>query len=612
MKLSIIIPYYNANNIEEYTAELLFTLEQQLTEEVEVILVDDGSPEPFEMDGFPWVKVIRKENGGVSSARNRGLEEATGEYIAFIDADDMVSEDYIQTIFNKMPFDYLDMSWQSLPGGQQFDVRLYNDSDRLKNPSAVTRAFNRNAIGNVRFNENKKAAEDAQFIKEVCKPEMKVAVATNYLYFYRTYTPNSLTKRFSTGDMETKRIVYHYQHITADMTDLLAEIKRENEHNEVYVLTEKCDLPELNNYAKVMTPRKVNGNELRGEPTKCFVQIEPPPEVDVIIYTSQSSINGIYTWIYAFCHQLHDKYDIAVIHEHFNGEMISRLQDVAYVRRNGDPIKCKTLLMMRINDPIPVNIRFERSIQVVHSTKLNNDWKIPTDRDLVIPVSETVRASWGLSEKPILNLTYSDGNKNALNLISATRLRTKEKGVERMRRLVEKLNEANIPFVWYCYSDLDPCIPGITHKAMTTNIRSEIARADYLVQLSDSEGFCYSIVEALEEGTAVITTPLPVLSEIGFENFIHGYIFGFDMQGDVNDLKTVPQFEYRYNNGLLRSKWLNLLGKGTLAEGPLTICCTRRFRDMQQDRYVEVGEVLTVNHRRAKEILECGYATLME
>ena len=60
MKLSIIIPYYDGNGIDGYTAELLFTLEQQLTEDVEVIVVDDGSPKPFDMDGFPWVKVIRK------------------------------------------------------------------------------------------------------------------------------------------------------------------------------------------------------------------------------------------------------------------------------------------------------------------------------------------------------------------------------------------------------------------------------------------------------------------------------------------------------------------------------------------------------------------------
>ena len=83
MKLSIIIPCYNA---EPFIHELLDCLAKQMAKSVEVIVVDDGSRVPFHTDhGF--VKVIRKENGGVSSARNMGIENATGEYIAFIDAD---------------------------------------------------------------------------------------------------------------------------------------------------------------------------------------------------------------------------------------------------------------------------------------------------------------------------------------------------------------------------------------------------------------------------------------------------------------------------------------------------------------------------------------------
>ena len=241
MKLSIIIPFYN---VQPYTDQLLDCLLPQITDDIEVILVDDGSKVPYSTE-YEWCKVYRQNNRGVSSARNVGLQYATGEYISFIDADDLVSDDYVQRILKKIPFDWLEMSWRSLPGGPQFSAKLNSESDRLSNPSSVTRAFRRDYIGNVRFNEQKDAAEDAEFIKAVCKPDGSVKVVTDYLYFYRTYTPNSLTKRYLSGDTNTKRIIYHYKHVTEDMTDLHEDIRKEYQKHEVILLTEQCDIPEL-------------------------------------------------------------------------------------------------------------------------------------------------------------------------------------------------------------------------------------------------------------------------------------------------------------------------------------------------------------------------------
>ena len=96
VKLSIIIPYYKTF---EMTARLLGGLWEQLTDDVEVIVVDDGCNETF-LDMFEYdIKVIHlKENGGVSKARNIGIKEAQGEYIAFIDSDDMVTMDYVEQL----------------------------------------------------------------------------------------------------------------------------------------------------------------------------------------------------------------------------------------------------------------------------------------------------------------------------------------------------------------------------------------------------------------------------------------------------------------------------------------------------------------------------------
>ena len=113
MRLSIIIPYYNA---KPYTDELLDVLAPQMSDQVEVILVDDGSPEPFTTE-HKWVQVVRKDNGGCASARNVGINLAKGDYISFLDADDLVPKYFVERLFKKFdekPYDVIDFSWKSL------------------------------------------------------------------------------------------------------------------------------------------------------------------------------------------------------------------------------------------------------------------------------------------------------------------------------------------------------------------------------------------------------------------------------------------------------------------------------------------------------------------
>ena len=105
MKLSIIIPYYDTY---ELTKILLTELQRQFVDGVEIILVDDGCNET-RLDAFDFLKIIHLDkNYGASHAWNVGLAVATGDYIGFIDSDDMIASDYISTLLDAIDKEHAD------------------------------------------------------------------------------------------------------------------------------------------------------------------------------------------------------------------------------------------------------------------------------------------------------------------------------------------------------------------------------------------------------------------------------------------------------------------------------------------------------------------------
>ena len=100
-QISIIVPVYNS---EKYLGACIDSILSQSFRDIELILVDDGSRDssPRICDDYAQkdgrVKVIHKANGGVSAARNDGLDIAKGEYVTFIDSDDWVEREFLSTI----------------------------------------------------------------------------------------------------------------------------------------------------------------------------------------------------------------------------------------------------------------------------------------------------------------------------------------------------------------------------------------------------------------------------------------------------------------------------------------------------------------------------------
>jgi glycosyltransferase involved in cell wall biosynthesis len=255
--LSIIIPYYNA---EPYMTELMKVLIPQLTAEVEIIVVDDGSEIPYEAPD-ERIKVVRQKNKGLAGARNTGLKHSKGKYIAFIDADDLVSGNFAEYILGRSneKWDYMDLSWKSLEDNR-YVYLLKSDSDRLSNPSVCTKVWSRAFIGKQRFNENKDVAEDEDFTRRIDLSRGKRICAPQFMYFYRVSTPNSLSKQYRSGTTKTKRIVYYFNRIPEDKA-LLEKVKRESETNEVVIMS-NYENDEFKKYAQIISPIGTWADEL--------------------------------------------------------------------------------------------------------------------------------------------------------------------------------------------------------------------------------------------------------------------------------------------------------------------------------------------------------------
>lgn len=124
-KLSVIVPVFK---VEQFLNKCIDSILNQSYTNIEVILVDDGSPDscPQICDDYqrkdPRVKVVHKQNGGLSSARNAGLDIASGEYVSFVDSDDWLESDAYSEMINQCVINKLDI----IGGGVSIHPSLEN------------------------------------------------------------------------------------------------------------------------------------------------------------------------------------------------------------------------------------------------------------------------------------------------------------------------------------------------------------------------------------------------------------------------------------------------------------------------------------------------------
>lgn len=216
MRYSVIIPIYNAENT---LPRCLDSLASQLRDDMEVLLIDDGSAdESFQIcqtyaQQHPQFFPIHQENDGVSSARNRGLDLARGDYILFVDSDDYVSTDYFSVLdraladhpdmllFGYQNFGAYDSAWD-LGEYTVFDsVEIAKKADygmrEYLFSSLWSKAFCRSIIENnhLRFSRDLSIGEDQTFIFSYTLHVKSLKAIQNKLYYVSTGDQESLSRK---------------------------------------------------------------------------------------------------------------------------------------------------------------------------------------------------------------------------------------------------------------------------------------------------------------------------------------------------------------------------------------------------------------------------------
>ncbi len=257
---------------------------------------------------------------------------------------------------------------------------------------------------------------------------------------------------------------------------------------------------------------------------------------NVIFVTKINRVGGIETWLYEIAKAYGRKNDITVMYEEADMCQLDRLKPlVRCIKWDGSTIKCEKFII-GYAPKILLHIEAETVVMTIHADyeKLGIPPLVSPKISRYIAVSSAVAESYerltGIKPDVIYNPFTKEKSKKALRLITASRL-TKEKGMERMKLLAEALHEKNIPFLWTVFTDSKADLgEGFIKLQPRLDIKPFMAASDYLVQLSDSEGYCYSVREALALGVPAIVTPVPSFAEMGVVDGENGYIVPFDMQ----------------------------------------------------------------------------------
>ncbi len=212
-KISVIIPVYN---VEQYIEECLDSLLNQTYKNLEIICIDDGST-----DRSGWIcdqyvkkdsriKVIHQKNSGAGAARNKGLDIASGDYIAFVDSDDYIEKNMYEELYNALIFNNAQIAGCETISLFQDKINYPNttgkemifsgvdflalSSKHWKYYIMVNKLFSRAVVGNMRFPE-KNVIDDGFFTYQIIARAARVVWCDKAFYFYRQRKSSVMNKK---------------------------------------------------------------------------------------------------------------------------------------------------------------------------------------------------------------------------------------------------------------------------------------------------------------------------------------------------------------------------------------------------------------------------------
>ena len=293
--------------------------------------------------------------------------------------------------------------------------------------------------------------------------------------------------------------------------------------------------------------------------------------IDHIIYA-----DGIFTWMINFAQLFNKEYNVEILTKVIRPELKDILENVASVVEYKDGYVTTDYYIMMLDFVLPLkNVKAKKKYKMIHCNYeiIKSEFTDLNDGSEFIAVSKQAADGFtkrfGFPCKDISSFVAPYEPRKMLRIVSCSRVYN-NKGFERMFHLADDLDELGVRFQWINYSQIDQngvnylksknhglvtFLPNLEHN----RLMDAMADAHYVVQLSDKEGYCYAVHEALMLGTPVIVTDIEAFKDVVKDGY-NGYKIPLDMSYDDKLLNKIIHerptgFEYKDDMDVIHKKW---------------------------------------------------------
>lgn len=226
VQVTVIVPVFN---VKKYLSECLDSILAQTFQNIELILIDDGSTDGSQIICDEYARkdsritVIHKENGGVSDARNVGISRAKGDYICFVDSDDIVAPTYIQVLYETAIKDgvgivmcnyHVFKDGEAIPSDiatkqheklviteKEMEDESFSAENTVKLVIPINKIYKKSLFDKVKYPSGK-IHEDAYVYHRLLNEVKQVILVPDVLYYYRKRADSITNSRFTTKELE--------------------------------------------------------------------------------------------------------------------------------------------------------------------------------------------------------------------------------------------------------------------------------------------------------------------------------------------------------------------------------------------------------------------------